>query len=461
MNEIHNSKLNEIKSVFDDLDQNRNAHDVITRLQSGTHSQLEFTRPVIQKDTVAWISREDLALKNYENLEASQQLEVLAILQKEMEVFRQKFKASAGSDATNWCDKVLEIPHKKSIYVGLQGHEMRVVLTEWGFHENVFQPDKGVIKKLIEKSDVSLVIKVVSEAGKPQENHQVMISGPEGDQEHSTNSEGIVGLPSIPSGERLNIASGQHPQVSEVYESKPFGLVTLVVPEEEEEVAGKIEEEEDEVARKIEEDEEEVAVITEEVKEGISLLNNNNKPIKNHKIFISEVDDGKESSKPYVSDKAGLLKDFKMDPNKSYKVKTRYRLSKWEGTIDHGSLSNFSAIKVPFVFPWLWTLLGIFLIVIWFIPLVPVGHKYVVMDADGDRVEDVKVESYLTGRDTKLMHENKTDSEGEASFNLGRVSLFRYIIWPKDVIGKADSATVKSTKAPFVSPVDTICVGNR
>ena len=419
MNEIHNSKLKEIKSVFDDLDQNRNAHDVITRLQSGTHSQLEFTRPVIQKDTVAWISREDLALKNYENLEASQQLEVLAILQKEMEVFRQKFKASAGSDATNWCDKVLEIPHKKSIYVGLQGHEMRVVLTEWGFHENVFQPDKGVIKKLIEKSDVSLVIKVVSKAGKPQENHQVMISGPEGDQEHSTNSEGIVGLPSIPSGERLNIASGQHPQVSEVYESKPFGLVTLVVPEEEEEVAGKIEEEEEEVAGKIEEEEEEEAVITEEVKEGISLLNNNNKPIKNHKIFISEVDDGKESSKPYVSDKAGLLKDFKMDPNKSYKVKTRYRLSKWEGTIDHGSLSNFSAIKVPFVFPWLWTLLGIFLIVIWFIPLVPVGHKYVVMDANGDRVEDVKVESYLTGRDTKLMHENETDSEGEASFNLG------------------------------------------
>ena len=132
-------------------------------------------------------------------------------------------------------------------------------------------------------------------------------------------------------------------------------------------------------------------------------------------------------------------------------------MSNWEGDIQQNQSSDVTAVKIPYVFPWLWVLLGIFFFMMWFIPFVPIAHSYVVKDINGIRVENQVVECFSWTRESKTLAQ-EINSMGQASFDLGSVSLFRYVFWPRHK-GSANDVSITSTKAPFVNTVDTLCVG--
>lgn len=455
MNIIYTTKLRDVQSAFNDFNENSYAYDLINQLHSSNTSQLEFARPIFKGDEIRWISRiNDLELKSISELDFSNQQEIRSIIRKETNGIRESYEKLRDKRSPKWIDNIFEIPSSdKCIFIGQRNDAFHIVLCEWGFRKTGFDPPTGVLNDYLNKNFVSLSVKVESERGKPQANHKVLIRRENGViEEFDSNGEGIVSIPSMPAGEELTISSGVYPDVVESFKSQPHGAVTLKVPVVEQPPQKEIEETKDDPPPPPPPPHKE---------HFIQLVDKKNRPIISQQVTIAEESIGSNQTnrRDYTSDSNGHLKNFVFDNSKSYRISTRYRMSNWEGDIQQNQSSDVTAVKIPYVFPWLWVLLGIFFFMMWFIPFVPIAHSYVVKDINGNRVENQVVKCLLLDKKDAKTLAQETNSMGQASFDLGSVSLFRYVFWPRQVKGSANDVFITSEKAPFVSPVDTLCVG--
>jgi hypothetical protein len=172
MKQIHISNLNDIKSVFNSPSDNEQYYRILKNSNSHIINNVELAQPSIRQNnaTIIWKTQSDASFKPLSELSESIRLEIGANLESFFEDFKKRANKFQNV-SPDFVDKVIQIPDLSSIYVDV--NENYIVIVNWAFLEDKFNPNEGVISKLFPVPNQSVLIKLINEKENPIRNNEL------------------------------------------------------------------------------------------------------------------------------------------------------------------------------------------------------------------------------------------------------------------------------------------------
>ena len=164
MKEVKISKLEDLKSVFDNADTNIFHFENLKTSFNTNPNNVRLAQPQLKarNNTIVWLSDfvQD-GLFQFDELTDSERLKLLDKVKASFEWFKQNKKALSN----DFYDNIIEIPSTNSIYLSKGIEEDIIIIAEWGFLEDRIDVNKGILKKLFPASKVSILVVVEDSFG--------------------------------------------------------------------------------------------------------------------------------------------------------------------------------------------------------------------------------------------------------------------------------------------------------
>lgn len=360
MNQIYISNLNEVKSVFNSYSDNVQFYKVLRN--GGVHSikNVELAQPNVREVnmTIIWKAETQANLRPYPELSFEEKNSVAADLKQFFSSFKKEVDSYKNTPA-GFANKIIQIPDLNSIYYDEK--TSHIVIVNWGFLEDTFNPKEGIIETLIPKRSSSILIRLVDKNNSPVENFSLKFSGQGKNHESITNENGFARFGALPKGESFTVESNQDPSRSFIKEFICDGRKEyLIEVEAEEDLSGLAEDLGISESIDIEEDE------LDEVPEDkgfpviLKFVNAFNKPIKHKEINI--IDDQGVSSKFTTNEQGQIAINTE---SKSIDYSLTRRGADWKESIDVRT-EKHHIIQLKPIYPWLWWLLILILAILLF-----------------------------------------------------------------------------------------------
>lgn len=166
INQIHISKLSEIKSVFNSPSDNEQYYKILKNSNLNINHNIELAQPSIRQSnfSIIWKTTFTGQFKNFNHISLEKQQEVGVDLEKFYSNFTEKTKQFKNIPS-DFSEKIIQIPSLDSIFVN--DDTGQVVIVNWGFLEDTYNRKEGVINKLFPTPNKSILVKLVDQFNNP------------------------------------------------------------------------------------------------------------------------------------------------------------------------------------------------------------------------------------------------------------------------------------------------------
>ena len=209
MREVGTSNLNEIKSVFNSVDDNLHYYKILKNSFGARFGEVEFAQPVIKHTTgqIIWKTETEGYLIAFEALSQEQKDIAGEKIRDAFSEFAEKTKAFKNLP-DDFQTRIMEIPNSHSILVTEGGPELKVVLMDWGFLEDSLERRSGVLSSIFPAPDYSVLCRLLTSGLAPVAGKTVQLQV---DDEivatDKTDGNGLAKLQSVQRGKALKLVS--------------------------------------------------------------------------------------------------------------------------------------------------------------------------------------------------------------------------------------------------------------
>src|SRR5690554_4176259 len=204
MRQVHTSSLNEIKTVFNSDSDNEQYYDRLKNSYSHKINNVELARPIVRRNnaTIIWKAETNLELESFNKLSEDKQAEISFKLRAFFESFKEKIN-SFRNISNNFADQLIQIPNKNSLLVNEENDY--IVIVNWGYLEDAFDPKNDVISKLFAKARSSILIKLINEKDNPIGNVRLKLESESEREFSNTDRQGFARFGTLETGKNFSI----------------------------------------------------------------------------------------------------------------------------------------------------------------------------------------------------------------------------------------------------------------
>lgn len=361
MKEVHISSLSEVKSVFNSYSDNDQYYRVLKNSNSHSIGNVELAQPIIRQVnmTIKWKASTNGSLKLYTDLS----FEEKKIAAHELKIFHAAFKKRVESFKNipkGFADKIIQIPSLGSIY--FDPSTSQVVIVNWGFLEDSFNPKEGIIETLIPARSNSILVRLKDTNGSPVERFNLKFRSQNETSNCITDKEGYARFGALLKGEEFTI---ENTEDDTEFISKNFTcdgrkeyLIEIDAVDNFTESVSPIEPSFSEPTKEDNLPHEEEEVLEEDLPVTFKFVNSFNRPIK-HKVVSFVGSDGQ--SQNYTTNEQGQVSFVSSSSTIEYNIKRRG--VEWSDEVNVENEKNHIVQLKP-IYPWFWWLTILILLIL-------------------------------------------------------------------------------------------------
>ncbi|MCH2043338.1 MAG: hypothetical protein MK212_04300 [Saprospiraceae bacterium] len=201
--------FSEIKTVFRSVEEHPNRYNQLKQLfREPMHYQL-FAEPILQLEhkRIAWYTNTAGKATKFSDLDKAGQAKAKLLLRRQLNQLEKyissNYHGSYQQEVYGFFEQCQEIPKEDSIYLIEDAGKSRVILLEWGFVVNVFNPNRGILSRLIPKDKFPLFFKVKYDDGSPATGQRIHFMWNKHPVRMTSNEEAMIAFGEVKIGDQI------------------------------------------------------------------------------------------------------------------------------------------------------------------------------------------------------------------------------------------------------------------